>query len=286
MKSQIVFFTGGTSGLGKVAACELANRGATVVVPVRNAKKGKGLQDYFRENYSSTKGKIDVLDCNLSSFSSIINTVKQFQNEYKKLDILINNAGLWESEFVETEDKIEETFHVNVLAPLLLTEMLAELLIESGEARIIYTASGLHQGKIKFDDIEYRNNFKGFNAYRQSKLAIILLTRLIAKKLEEKNIGVYSQHPGVVKTDLARESDFLMRAIFLSMGISPAKGAKTLIYLATEPTENLKSGEYYYKNKVKKTTTESYDLMVAERLLELSKSYLNSWLPNQKGIII
>jgi NAD(P)-dependent dehydrogenase (short-subunit alcohol dehydrogenase family) len=150
---------------------------------------------------------------------------------------------LWKNKFEETVDMVEETFHVNVLAPLLLSDLLVEMLSTSVDAKIIFTSSGLHQGEIQFDDIEYRKDFKGFNAYRQSKLGIILLSRLVAKKLADKNIGVYSQHPGVVKTELARESNLAMRTIFLSMGISPQKGAKTLLYLATESKENLKSGE-------------------------------------------
>jgi NAD(P)-dependent dehydrogenase (short-subunit alcohol dehydrogenase family) len=285
MKNQIIFFTGGTSGLGKVAACELANLGATVVVTVRNIEKGRILLNYFQEKYKSPKGGFDLLDCNLSSFLSIQQAVLAFQKKYDRLDMLINNAGLWKNQYQETKDAVEETFHVNFLAPLLLTELLAEMLTKSKNARIIFTSSGLHQGKIQLEDIEYRKNFKGFNAYRQSKLAIILLTRLLAEKLSDKYIGVYSQHPGVVKTDLAWESNRAMRTIFLSMGISPQKGSKTLLYLATEPKAYLKSGEYYYKNKVTQTTPESYDMEMAEKLVEHSNKYLGKWLTSKTDLI-
>jgi NAD(P)-dependent dehydrogenase (short-subunit alcohol dehydrogenase family) len=162
--------------------------------------------------------------------------------------------------------------------------LLLELLRKSADAKSIFTASALHQGNVDFANLEYKTNFSGLRAYCQSKLEVILICRLLAKKLEEQNIGVYCQHPGFVNTKLGRDAGWFSNFFFRTLGISPEKGAETLIYLADENKSQLVSGEYYYKKAVKKTTSQSNNMLVAKKLLNTLKTYLNPYLKSPSAV--
>lgn len=183
MNTQTIFMTGATSGLGLEVASHLASTGAKVVVTARSIEKVQALQDYYKTHYPKGQGTIDPIECDLSSFESILAACSAFKNKHDRLDTIINNAGVWNFEYKESKNQIEEIWHVNFLAPLLINHLLVDLLSQSREAKIIYTASGLHQGEINFDDLEFRKGFSNFKAYRQSKLAVILMCRLLAEKL-------------------------------------------------------------------------------------------------------
>jgi len=277
LKDQIVFITGATSGIGRVAACKLAQKGATVVATARNERKGKELINFFEKNYPDKKGKIEILFCDLSSFESIIHAVSNFKNSHSKLDLLINNAGIFNSHFKTSANGIEETFHVNVLAPLLLSHLFSEMILKSC-GRIINTSSSFHHGTINFNDIEGRKFYSGFNAYRQSKLAELLLNRIINQKLIGTGVHIYSQHPWVVKTNLGKASTKIFNFGLNLIGISPEKGAETMIYLATAPKENLISGKYYASKKVWKTKPDSNNILLAENLFRVCGHFLGSYI--------
>ena len=267
-EKRVVFFTGGTSGLGREAVLALALHGAKVAVTVRNKAKGEELLKTFLAKQANSKGEIKLFECDLSSIKSIQSAFNQFKIEYKRLDILVNNAAVWKAKFTETVDRIEEAFQVNVLAPYLFSQLLAGLLEKSDHAKIINTTSYLHQGNIQFEDIEFRNSYKSFDVYRQSKLAVILLTRHFAQQFSNRGIGVYCFHPGLVRTELARETSFIMRSMFWLPGMSAEKGAQTLIFLAMEDKEKLISGEYYCKKKISDSSSESNDMELAEKLVQ------------------
>ncbi|MEE4284530.1 MAG: SDR family NAD(P)-dependent oxidoreductase [Mariniphaga sp.] len=267
-EKQVVFFTGGTSGLGREAVLALALNGAKVVVIARNKAKGDELLKTFHAKQANSKGEIQLIECDLSSINSIQTAVNKFKIANKRLDILVNNAAVWKVKFTETADGIEEAFQVNVLAPYLLSQLLADWLEKSDHAKIINTASYLHQGNIQFEDIEFRKNYKSFNVYKQSKLAVILLTRQLAQQFSSRGIGVYCFHPGLVRTELARETSFIMRSMFWLPGISAKKGAQTLIFLAREDKEKLVSGEYYHKMKIGKSSPQSKNMEFADRLVQ------------------
>lgn len=182
LHNKVVVFTGATSGLGKVAALKTAQLGARVIALVRDMTKGESLMKDFDQLEATNKGSIELINCDLSSIKSIIDACKRVTNKYETIDILVNNAGTWNYSFSVTEDGIENTLQVNLLAPVLIIKLLLPLVQNSDERKIITTASGLHQGNIYFKDIEYRTSFSGFKAYRQSKLGVILLTRLYQKK--------------------------------------------------------------------------------------------------------
>ena len=274
LKNKIIFMTGATSGFVKVAACHMASQGALVVATSRNQEKGHELLASYLKNYPDGKGQIDLIKCDLDSFESIVSACHEVQKKYDRLDMIINNAGVMNFNFRASANDIEQTFQINLLAPVLIIHLLSGMLEQSPEPKIINTASALHQGIIHFEDLESRKKFTGFDAYRQSKLGIILISRYLA----EKNINIYSQHPGLVKTELGRDFNRLAKAIFRLMGKSPKKGARTLLNLVETPVKDLTSGEYYADCKIKKITEESYDLAVAEKLLETTRSYLSPYL--------
>lgn len=273
-----IFMTGATSGLGKVAAAKLANSGATLIALARNSKKGEELKTFYKDNWPNGKGDIEIVEGNLNSFESIVKACNTVIKKHSSLDMLILNAGIMNFSYKESKDNIEETLQVNLLAPILITHLLAGLLSKSENPKLIFTASALHQGSIRFNDMEFKKGFSSFKSYRQSKLGVILMTRLFAQMLEEKNICVLSQHPGFVSTSLGDNSGAIVKFVFKAMGKSPEKGAVNLLYLCNSKVDDLVSGEYYMNSKVKDITMQSYDLEMASQLLDVSKEYLKDYI--------
>ncbi|GEM_PF-1905931 len=267
MDRQQIFMTGATSGLGKVAAITLANEGHHIIVACRDKTKGKALVE-------ATTGTIDLVECDLASFASMQKACKEIMERFDQLDQLILNAGVWTFDRRESEDGIEEIFQVNLLAPLFMIHALSPLMTNAQHSKVIITASALHGGVIQFEDLEYKEKFSGFKAYQQSKLGVILMTRYLEKELDKIGVGIYSQHPGVVQTELGRHAGWFSRMIFKLIGKSPAKGARTLLYLSKTPKAELTSGAYYANRKLTKSGKESYNMEVARKLVKRLESYL------------
>lgn len=273
MKGKTVLITGATSGIGKETAKGLAKLGATIVFTSRNAKRGESAKNEIAE--SSNNKDVHVLDCDLASFDSIRACCDQYKAEYDKLHILINNAGVWDFKRRESEDGIENIFATNHLAPFLMTNLLLDLLKKSSPSRIINVSSGLHKGTINFDDIEFKKSFSGVKAYRQSKLAVILFTKLLAEKLKGTRVTVNCVNPGMAATNLGRDAGSISRTIFKLFGKDPRKGAETSIYLASAKEVDQRTGEYFAKKKVARSSKQSNDLDLARRLWEVSLQYVN-----------
>jgi NAD(P)-dependent dehydrogenase (short-subunit alcohol dehydrogenase family) len=272
LEGKIVFITGATSGIGNETARALARLGATVVCTTRDAKKGEQTK---RELIQSTNNKnIEVVQCDLASFVSIRTCCTEFLEKYNALHVLLNNAGIWDYHRRESKDGIENMFATNYLAPFLMTNLLLPVLKKSAPSRIINLTSGLHSGTIHFDDLEFKKNFSGVKAYAHSKLALILSTRLLAKKLEGTRVTVNCVNPGMTKTNLGRDAGFLSRKIFKLLGKNAVKGAETSVYLASSPEVENVSGEYFEKKAVKRTNEETYDMDAAEKLWDISKKYI------------
>jgi NAD(P)-dependent dehydrogenase (short-subunit alcohol dehydrogenase family) len=281
-----IFITGATSGIGLVVACELAAHGNKVIATARTLEKGKELTAHYKTLYPKGIGTIEIILCDLSSFECIVNACNQVKTHHTHIDVLINNAGIWNFSYRESKDKIEETLQVNVLAPLLINYLLLDLLIKSKDAKSIFAASALHQGNVDFENLEFKYDFGGFKAYRQSKLEVILICRLLAKKLQPVNIGVYCEHPGFVNTKLGRDANWLSNLFFRVMGMPPEKGARTIMYLAEEDKSKLVSGEYYSQQKVKKITPQSNDMQVAKKLINALKIYLKNYVLSPSLIFV
>lgn len=283
--NKIIFMTGATSGLGKISAIKAARNGATVIVLARNKIKSQALKTEFKNQYPDSSGKIEIIEGNLNSLDSVCSGCKEVMQKYPVIDMIINNAGIMNFEYQQTVDDIEETLQVNLLSPLLICHMLFKNLKKSNDPKIIFTSSGLHQGKINFDNLEFKKSFSSFKVYRQSKLGVILICRLLANSLEKHRVGIYSQHPGMVRTNLGRSAGWFSKMVFYFMGKSPEKGSQTLSYLIETPNSELKSGEYYVDKTITASTNESYDLEVAKKLLLTINTFLGQHIKSESAIL-
>jgi NAD(P)-dependent dehydrogenase (short-subunit alcohol dehydrogenase family) len=271
--SRTALISGATSGIGSVIAAHLARKGYRLIILGRSVQKLDSLCNHL--SVINPNVKLDKVLCDLSSLNSIKKACEQIKKSQKSIDLMILNAGLWNFQFIQTTDKIEETFQVNLLSPIVIFNELKNLIKKQAEAKVIFTTSGLHQGTINFSDIELREKFSGFKAYRQSKLGIILLTGLLAKQASNSGISFYCVHPGMVNTQLGRNAGWFSRSIFKLFGKSPEKGAQTHIHLIDSNSQDLKSGECYTNSKIMKTTPYSYNLDAAEKLWNVVHQYLN-----------
>jgi len=272
LKNKIVLITGTTSGIGKETARGLAKLGSTIVFTTRDTFKGEKTK---KKLITSTHNKnIDFLFCDLASFESIRDCCKEFKLKYGCLHVLINNAAILDYKRRVSKDNIENIFATNYLGPFLMTNLLLNVLKKSNPSRIINLTSSMHNGTINFNDIEFKQNFSGNEAYSQSKLGVILFTRLLAKKLEGTGVTVNCVNPGRNKTNILRDADVFSRIILKSNGKNPKIGAETSIYLASSPDVGKITGEYFAEKEIKKSSNESYNMALAKKLWNLSKQYV------------
>ena len=272
MSRKVCLITGGSSGVGKATALGLANKGANVVIVGRDRSRGEAARTEIVEK--SANELVDVMLADLSSQESIRQLAEDFADRYGRLHVLINNAGVFISKRTLTVDGIETTFAVNHLAPFLLTYLLLDVLEASAPARIInVTSSGERSGTINFDDLQGEGRYSGFRAYNQSKLAMILFTYELARRLEGTGVTVNCVHPGVVVTNLGRGSSGsfglllrLMRPFFSS----PGKGAETPIYVASSPEVEGVNGKYFAKRAEARSSEQSCDEATGRRLWQVS----------------
>ena len=220
----------------------------------------------------SGNSNVNYLAADLSSQSAIRSLASNFLSTHDRLDILINNAGLWKTKRETTADGLEMHFAVNHLAYFLLTNLLLDALKSAPSARVVSVASGLHErGKIDFDDLQAEKSFSGMQAYANSKLANVLFTYELARQLEGSGVTATCLHPGVVATSLFRETipkplRWLAKLILSSL----EKGAATSIYLASSPKVEGISGKYFVKCRERQSSPESHDTTVASRLWQTS----------------
>jgi NAD(P)-dependent dehydrogenase (short-subunit alcohol dehydrogenase family) len=272
MKDKVVMITGANSGIGKAASLALARMGATVVMVVRNKERGEAARsEIIRKTQNNSVG---LLLADLSSLESVRQLAADFKKKYPKLDVLINNAGLFNQRRRVTSDGYENTFATNYLASFLLTNLQLDLLKAAAPSRIINVSSvGHYNGHINFDDLNLEKEYGGWKAYGQSKLALVLFTHELARKLQGTGVTVNAVHPGTVATNIWSRPlgpvGFIMALPKLFM-TSPEKGAETIVYLASSSDAKVLNGEYLEKLKVKKSSDESYDEEIAQRLWDVS----------------
>src|SRR5438309_3579926 len=272
MKDKVVMITGANSGIGKAASLALAKMGANVVMVSRNKEKGEAARSEIIKK--SQNNSVDLLMADLSSLESVRELATEFQKKYSKLHVLVNNAGLFNQRRKVTLDGYENTFATNYLAPFLLTNLQLLTLEASAPSRIINVSSvGHYNGHINFDDLNLEKEYGGWKAYGQSNLALVLFTHELAKKLQGTGVTVNAVHPGTVATNIWSRPlgpvGFIMALPKLFM-TSPEKGAETIVYLASSPDAKSLSGEYLEKLKVKKSSDESYNEEIAQRLWDVS----------------
>ncbi|HJT57590.1 MAG TPA: SDR family oxidoreductase [Ktedonobacteraceae bacterium] len=266
MRDKICIVTGSTSGIGKATALGLAKLGATVVLVARDKDRGEATRTEIQTR--SGNDAVDLLLADLASQASIRQLAQDVQQKYPRLDVLVNNAGISPTKRTLTEDGIEKTFAVNVLAYFLLTNLLLDLLKDSAPSRIVNVASEA-QSPMNFDDVQREKHFGWMDVYSQSKFATILFTYELAKRLQGTGVTVNCLHPGVIGTNLMRELPPIAGWFTKLFFSSPEKGAQTSIYLASSPEVEGVSGKYFIKCKEARSSKESYDEAAQQRLWQM-----------------
>lgn len=247
MRGKTVVITGATSGIGEVAAIELAGQGARIVFTARDKERAQATLEKLRRVNPASGHMVHLTD--LSLLSQMRHTAEEIREE-PVIDVLINNAGALFNKRIETTDGLEKTFALNHMSYFVLTNLLLSRL--KAGARIINTASDAHhRAKLDFNDLQSKNGYSGFAVYSKSKLCNILFTRELARRLAGTGITANSLHPGFVATRFGDQSGGVLSALVRVAkpigAISPEEGAKTIVYLASSPDVARASGEYFYK---------------------------------------
>jgi NAD(P)-dependent dehydrogenase (short-subunit alcohol dehydrogenase family) len=254
--------TGATDGIGKVTARALAEAGATVIGVGRSAAKMEAVKNEIGE----VPGSLEFMTADLSSQAEVRGLANEFRRKYDHLHVLVNNAGALFTSYRESVDGIEMTFALNHLSYFLLTNLLLDTIKASAPARIINVASDAHQGNtIDFSDLGHRRGYSGWTTYGASKLANILFTYELARRLEGTGVTVNAVHPGFVNTNFQRAAGLNMRG-----PLTAEQGADTQIWLATAPELEATTGKYFVRRRDTHTSDESYDTRVAHRLWDVS----------------
>jgi NAD(P)-dependent dehydrogenase (short-subunit alcohol dehydrogenase family) len=284
MQGKVCLITGATAGIGEVTALELARQGATVVGIGRSAEKCQTVAKQIQQ--ATGNRDVTFLVADLSSLTETRRVAEEFLARYHRLDVLVNNAGAYYSEFQESPDGIELTMALNFLSPFLLTHLLLDRLKASAPARIINVSSNAHQmAGIHFDDLEGRRRYGGWTAYGQSKLGNILFTYELARRLEGSGVTVNALHPGFVATKFGHNNGGLVgrgtQIVQKLVAMSPEKGAQTQIYLASSPDVATVSGKYFVKSKPASSSRASYDPATAKRLWEWAEQMVQPFLEDR-----
>ncbi|MGB2584520.1 MAG: SDR family oxidoreductase [Pseudolabrys sp.] len=250
MRGKTVVITGGTSGIGEVAAVALAKMGARIVLVARDKSRGDATLARLRDITPDIAHSVYFAD--LLRLAEMKRVAAEIADHEPRIDVLINNAGALFAKRRLTEDGLERTFALNHMAYFVMTAGLRERLLASGLARIINTASAAHKGAtLDFEDLQSAKSFGGRKAYGRSKLCNILFTREFARRLQGTGVTANCLHPGFVATRFGDQSGGLIsRLIWLAKfsAISPAQGAETVIYLASSPDVAKATGQYFYKS--------------------------------------
>ena len=273
MQGQVCLVTGATAGIGLVTARELARKGARVILVGRSLERCSRAADEIRAQAATTS--VEWLVADLSSQVDIRRLADQVRSRTSRLDVLVNNAGGIFPKRQESADGIEMTLALNHLSYFLLTNLLRPLLEQSAPARVVSVASDAHKGvKIEFDDVAGKNRYGGWRAYQQSKLANILFTYELARRLDGTRVTANTLHPGFVRTGILRDGGvlgWLLRRAADVVALSPEEGAKTSVYLASSPDVAAVSGRYFVKERPVESSPQSRDASAALRLWRLSE---------------
>ncbi len=271
MSGEVCVVTGATSGIGHATAAALAGRGAHVVLVARDRGRGEAAV----ADLAAAGGPVPRLEvADLASMGQV-RTLADRLGALERIDVLINNAGLMAGQRRITADGYDEVFAVNHLAPFLLTNLLLGKLAAAGPARVITVTSDAHTAaRLDLDDLQLEHGWQSWRSYANSKLANILFTRELARRLRGTAVTVNCAHPGLVRTRFGRETRLPMRAavtLARPFMLSPQRGARTIIYLATSPEVAGASGGYYVKSQQRQPSPAARDDATGRRLWQLSE---------------
>ncbi|RWS04722.1 retinol dehydrogenase 12-like protein [Dinothrombium tinctorium] len=271
---KTVIITGGNTGIGKETAIDLAKRGGKIILACRNAERAEKAVEEIKQASNSQNVQFYLMD--LSSLRSVREATERILKNEDKIDILINNAGIMMTPFAKTVDGYESQFATNHLGHFLFTLLLMKRIKETNGAKIINVSSEGHRwSSLNFEDLNSENNYSSLTAYANSKLANILFTRELSRRLVGTDIHVYALHPGFVDTELARSVDSRVFKYFIDfwmkwMAKTAKQGAQTTIYCAVDENAAKETGLYYAECKPTKPSKQALNNETAERLWEKS----------------
>jgi len=271
MAKKTILVTGATDGIGRQTATELARLGHKVLIHGRDKERGVRTMDEI--NRDSCNENLTLYLADFSDFEAVKCMAEEILREQSDLYVLVNNVGSFSKQRILNIDGYELTFAVNHLAPFLLTILLLDLIKSSGPSRIVNVASGAHRSirEIDFDNLQGQKYFNGYDAYSLSKLANILFTNELARRMESSGVTANSLHPGVIDTKLLRMS-------YAMDGANLEEGAHTSVFLAVSPEVEGVSGTYYSTMVEKPTSTLAQDHDLQKRFWKVSEKLLEKYL--------
>jgi NAD(P)-dependent dehydrogenase (short-subunit alcohol dehydrogenase family) len=282
MAGKIVLITGGNAGIGKETAVGLASKGAHVVFTSRDAARGGTALAEIKQR--SGNDAVEVMTLDLASLASVREFAAAFLDHSDRLDVLIDNAGLVLTSRRVTEDGYETTFQVNHLGHFLLTELLQDRLVASAPARVIVVTSDAHKTArhgLDFDDLQSARKYRSFGVYGKTKLANILFTRELARRLAGTGVTVNCVHPGFVASRFGRDGDTgligkYVMPLMRPFALNAEQGAKTSIYLASDPSVEGITGAYWVKCAPLKPSDAALDDDAARKLWDVSEQLVHA----------
>ena len=282
MNDKICLITGANAGIGQQTALQLAQMGATVVMVARDPQRGEAARAAIAAATGNTR--VDLLQADFASPPSIRAMAAAFAARYDRLDVLVNNAGVYLTGREETADGLERTFAVNHLGYFMTTLLLWDALLAAESARIVNLSSDAHrQAKLNFDDLQNQGKYAGFRAYAQSKLANVLFTYELDRRRGDAPVTVNAVHPGFVASNFGRNNrgivGLAMTRLVPLFAKSVAEGAATSVYLASSPEVAGVSGQYFANCRAVKSAPQSYDHAAAERLWAISEELTGLRVP-------
>jgi retinol dehydrogenase-14 len=272
LAGKTVLVTGGSGGIGRATALGLATMGAHLAITGRDRER---TEDAAREIRAVGGGQVDVFVADLSSQSEVRRLADEVLQSLPRIDVLVNNVGgYWNTRHV-TADGLERTFALNHLAPFLLTNLLLDRLKQSGPARVVTVSSNVQAlGRIDSDDLQGERSYSGARAYNQSKLANVLFTYELARRLQATRVTANALHPGMVRTSFGAEDPGGLQRLFTPLMRpfmkAPAQGAATSIHVASAPDLEQVTGRFFANSKLKRSAKRSYDEAAAARLWQVS----------------
>lgn len=274
LHGKTALVTGATSGIGFETAKGLAQLGARVIVHGRCLERARTAATALPQ-LTDESTKHLYIEADFNSFQKVHKLAEQTISLTDHLDILINNAGTWTPKKILSEDGLERQFQVNHLSPFLLTHLLQEHILQSGDGRVINVASAMHmRGTVNFEDPCFRHRrYNGLSAYAQSKLAVVSASKSWSEVFSPNQCTVNAIHPGIVRTNIARGAN-IQGLIFRAFGLfhlTPREGAATSVFLAAEPEMATKTGRYYHRYEQARTHPCVMDAKHRARLWRLSR---------------
>jgi NAD(P)-dependent dehydrogenase (short-subunit alcohol dehydrogenase family) len=280
MNSKIYMVTGTTSGIGKAVAHELAKTGETVVMLARDEERGVRVQQQIS---SATRNpNVDLHICDLGNLSSVRNIATVLKNRYEKIDVLINNASVYKRDRVLTVDGYETMFATNHLGPFLLTYLLMDRMLASGSARVInITAPATN--RLNFDDLQGQKNFNSLNAFGATKMANLLFTFELARRMENTGVTVNALHPGLARSSLMKEAVLPLRLFTGLFSSPPGRAAKAIVDLAISPVFESTHGKFLHKGKAIEPPAYALEPVTQLRLWDTSEKLTDALEALEKG---